>query len=129
MDRGDVNRFLKEVVTTEFFTNICDFSIAEREQKEDWIALVKGMLLLDADSESEWESKDLSDATLIAYLDWVRKNYNDCKMNTVRSVVEYLETAFANQKKKIKKESIPKLMCLAAKAMYEEVEPMTFGDM
>lgn len=126
MDSNDFNRFLKEMVTKEFFTNICDFTKEERVQKEDWIALVKGMLLLDADSESEWESKDISDALLIDYLVWVRENNDTCKRNTIRSVVEYLEAAFVNHPKRIKKEWIPKLMYLAEKAMYEEVKPSDF---
>lgn len=129
MGSDDFNRFLKELVTTEFFTNICDFTKEEREQKEDWIALTKAMLLLDAYSDSKWESKDLSDASLIAYLAWARENYDDCKINTIRSVVEYLEAAFTNKKMGLKKEVIPELMKRAAKAMYEEVEPKTFCDM
>lgn len=128
MGSNDFNRFLKEVVTTKFFTDICAFTKEEREQKEDWIALTKGMLLLDADGDSEWESKDFLDASLIEYLIWARENYDACKRNTIRSVVEYLETAFVNHQRSIKIEWIPQLMCLAEKAMYEEVEPSDFCD-
>lgn len=128
MGSNDFNRFLKEVVTTEFFTDICAFTKEEREQKEDWIALVKGLLLLDAESDSEWKTQDLSDASLIGYLVWARENFDACKRNTIRSVVEYLEAAFVNHPKSIKKEWIPQLMCLAEKAMYEEVEPSDFCD-
>ena len=40
--------------------------------------------------------------------------------------MEYLEAAFVNHPKRIKKEWIPKLMYLAEKAMYEEVKPSDF---
>ncbi len=129
MGNNDFNSFLKEVVTTEFFTNICEFTKEEREQKENWIALTKAMLLLDAYSDSKWKSKELSDASLIVYLAWARENYDDCKINTIKSVVEYLEDAFVNTKMRIKKEDIPELIKRAATAMYEEVEPKTFCDM
>ena len=124
MGSNEFNNFLKEMIANGFFTNVCAFTKEERDQKEDWIALTKGMLLLDAD----YESKERSDAALIAYITWARENYDDCKMNTIKSVVEYLEASFINRKMKIKKGNISILMSRAFQAMYEEVEPKDFYD-
>ena len=125
MDSDDLYDFMKNILSTKFFTEMCSFTKEERGKKEDWIALTKGMLLLDVHCNEKWRSEELSDAALIKYIKWMREHYDNCQRNTLRSVMEYLEEAYCQKKGGIKKEEIPELICKAGQAMYAEVNPTT----
>ena len=126
MERDDFNSFIKEMVSCKFFMEICSFTKEEREQKEDWIALTKGMLLLDVYCNLKWTSEDVSDGGLIEYLMWARESYDDSQKNTLRSVLEYLEEAFFDTRESLYKEIIPSIIVHAGRAMYEEIKPDEF---
>ena len=118
--------FMREMLSSKFFTEICDFTEEEKAQKEDWIVLVKGMLLLDVHCNLKWEKDDLSDEMLLEYFDWAKEHYGDCQKNTLRSVVKYLEEAFYEEKVTVNKEMRAKIICEGGKAMYKEITPGNF---
>ena len=120
MDSGDLYDFMKEMLSTKFFTEMCSFTKEERAQKEDWITLTKGMLLLDVYCNANWKSEVLSDEALIKYIMWAREHYDNCQKNTLRSVIEYLEEVYCKGKRGIAKDTIPELICKAGQAMYAE---------
>ena len=126
MESNDFYDFMKEIVSNKFFTDICSFTKEEKKQKEDWIVLTKGMLLLDVYCNLKWKSEDISDGGLIGYLEWARKNYDDLQKNTLRSVMEYLEEVFSEINKPPDKEIVPWLICQGGRAMYDNMEPNRF---
>ena len=58
----------------------------------------------------------------------IREVYNDKQKNTLKSAIQYLENAFPEKNKNIRKISIPMLIYLADVAEYDEVKPRFFRD-
>ena len=123
-----VAEFINEVLASKFFVNSCNFSKAQLKASDDQRSLIQSMMLLDTNYVKGFELKDFSENTILEYSENIREIYNDKQKNTLKSAIQYLENAFPEKNKNIRKISIPMLIYLADVAEYDEVKPRFFRD-
>lgn len=123
-----VAEFINEVLASKFFVNSCNFSKAQLKASDDQRSLIQSMMLLDTNYVKGFELKDFSENSILEYSEEIREVYNDKQKNTLKSAIQYLENAFPEKNKNIRKISIPMLIYLADVAEYDEVKPRFFRD-
>lgn len=123
-----VAEFINEVLTSKFFVNSCNFSKAQLKASDDQRSLIQSMMLLDTNYVSGFELKDFSENSILEYSECIRENYTDKQKNTLKSAIQYLENAFPEKNKNIRKISIPMLIYLADVAEYDEIKPRFYRD-
>ena len=123
-----VAEFINEVLASKFFVNSCNFSKAQLKASDDQRSLIQSMMLLDTNYMNGFELKDFSENSILEYSEEIREVYNDKQKNTLKSAIQYLENAFPEKNKNIRKISIPMLIYLADVAEYDEVKPRFFRD-
>lgn len=120
--------FINEVLTSKFFVNSCNFSKAQFKASDDQRSLIQSMMLLDTNYMNGFELKDFSENSILEYSENIRETYTDKQKNTLKSAIQYLENAFPEKNKNIRKISIPMLVYLADVAEYDEIKPRFFRD-
>ena len=123
-----VAEFINEVLTSKFFVNSCNFSKAQLKVSDDQRSLIQSMMLLDTNYVKGFELKDFSENSILEYSENIRETYDDKQKNTLKSAIQYLENAFPEKNRNIRKISIPMLIYLADVAEYDEVKPRFFRD-
>ncbi len=123
-----VAEFINEVLASKFFVNSCNFSKAQLKASDDQRSLIQSMMFLDTNYVKGFELKDFSENSILEYSENIRETYNDKQKNTLKSAIQYLENAFPEKNKNIRKISIPMLVYLADVAEYDEVKPRFFRD-
>lgn len=123
-----VSEFINEVLASKFFANSCNFSKAQLKASDDQRSLIQSMMLLDTNYVPGFELRDFSENSILEYSENIRENYSDKQKNTLKSAIQYLENAFPEKNKNIRKISIPMLVYLADVAEYDEIKPRFFRD-
>lgn len=123
-----VAEFINEVLASKFFVNSCNFSKAQFKASDDQRSLIQSMMLLDTNYVPGFELKDFSENSILEYSENIRENYSDKQKNTLKSAIQYLENAFPEKNKNIRKISVPMLIYLADVAEYDEIKPRFFRD-
>ena len=123
-----VAEFINEVLTSKFFVNSCNFSKAQLKASDDQRSLIQSMMLLDTNYIPGFELKDFSENSILEYSENIRETYDDKQKNTLKSAIQYLENAFPEKNKNIRKISIPMLIYLADVAEYDEIKPRFYRE-
>lgn len=123
-----VAEFINEVLVSKFFVSSCNFSKAQLKASDDQRSLIQSMMLLDTNYVPGFELKDFSENSILEYSESIREIYSDKQKNTLKSAIQYLENAFPERNKNIRKISIPMLVYLADVAEYDEIKPRFFRD-
>lgn len=123
-----VAEFINEVLASKYFANSCNFSKAQLKASDDQRSLIQSMMLLDTNYVKGFELRDFSENSILEYSENIRENYSDKQKNTLKSAIQYLENAFPEKNKNIRKISIPMLVYLADVAEYDEIKPRFFRD-
>ncbi len=96
------------------------------EQKEIQLCIARCMILLDANSMSEYVLKELQKTSVETYMKQNAGNYNDRQRNTFKSAIEYLRDALGEERTQINLKIVPMLVCLADVAQDNGVKPRVF---
>lgn len=123
-----IAEFINEMRASKFVVNSCNFSKAQFQVADDKRSLIQSMMLLDANDIPGFELKDFSENSILEYFESIRENYSNKQKNTFRSAIQYLENAFPEKNKNIRKISIPMLVYLADVAEYNEIKPRFFRE-
>lgn len=117
---------INELLASKFFTVSCNFTGAQLKVNDDQRCLLQSMMLLDTNYVAGFELKDFSEVSILEYLESIRENYSDRQCNLLKSSIQYLEDAFPEKNRQIRKISIPMLVYLADVAEDAEIKPRFF---
>ena len=96
------------------------------KQNEMRLCIARCMILLDANSMSEYVLKELQKTSVEAYMKENEENYSDRQKNIFKSAIEYLRDAFGEERTQINLKIVPILVCLADIAQDNEIKPQVF---
>ena len=96
------------------------------EQKEIQLCIAQCMILLDANSMSEYVLRELQKTSVEAYMKERVKHYSDKQRNTFKSAIEYLRDALGEERTQINLKIVPLLVCLADIAQDNAIKPKVF---
>lgn len=112
--------FLNELLRGNFFTQGINITERQARAEDDLCLLLQSMLLLD-NMESGLEYKNISTATCLSYAASLRNNYGDSHKSDLACLVQYLNEAFPQKHKFLRKNNVPILMVCASRAMEQTV--------
>lgn len=112
-------KFIKSILADKFFSEICQFSALQRRKSDDMGTLLQAMMLLD-NRHCDYEYTSISADETMRYASFIKNNYSEEQKEKVFDIVDYLEKAFPESNKMLKKINIPVVMLLADLAMGED---------
>lgn len=112
-------RFIKSILADKFFSEICQFSALQRRKSDDMCSLLQAMMLLD-NRHCDYEYTSISADETMRYATFIKNNYSEEQKERVFDIVDYLEKAFPEPNKMLKKINIPMIMLVADIAMGED---------
>lgn len=116
-------KFVKSILNDKFFSQICTFSALQRRRGDDLCALMQGMLLLDY-KYGLYELQTISENDVMKYASHIKKNYSEEQKNRLYDIIDYLEKAFPEKDKMLKKINIPIVMLAADTAMGDDYDSL-----
>lgn len=117
--------FLNELLRGNFFTQGINITERQARAEDDLCLLLQSMLLLD-NMESGLEYKNISTATCLSYAASLRGNYGEAHKSDLACLVHYLDEAFPQKHKFLRKNNVPIVIIIAAKAMEQDVSEEDF---
>lgn len=108
--------FIKSILSDKFFSEICKFSTLQRRKSDDMCTLLQSMMLLD-NRYYGYEYSSLSANEVMNYAAYIKNNYSDEQKERLYDIIDYLERAFPEQEKMLKKINIPMIILAANIAM------------
>lgn len=87
--------------------------------------LMQGMALLDQRHEQR-EFKNISAASMLSYAESIRNSYNEEKQQMIMEIVDYLDSAFENKNKFLRKNNVPIVIVMSKIALENNVKPELF---
>ena len=118
--------FINELLTSKFFTESANFTKAQLKSEDPQRVLFQSMMLLDDIYVDDFTLKDFSENTILDYAASIKNQYGDKQRNLIRSALEFLEKAFPQKDKEIRKVHIPMLVMLSDFSMNVDVKPLEF---
>lgn len=109
-------RFIKSVLSDRFFSELCRFSALQRRKSDDLCTLLQSMMLLDHRYEG-YEFASISADAVMQYAAHIKNSYSDEQKERLFNITDYLEKAFPEQEKMLKKINIPVVILAADTAM------------
>lgn len=108
--------FIKSILSDKFFSEICKFSALQRRKSDDMCTLLQSMMLLD-NRYYGYEYSSLSVDEVMHYAKYIKNNYSEEQKERLYDIIDYLEKAFPEQEKMLKKINIPMIILAADIAM------------
>lgn len=108
--------FIKSILSDKFFSEICKFSTLQRRKSDDMCTLLQSMMLLD-NRYYDYEYSSLSVDEVMHYAKYIKNNYSEEQKERLYDIIDYLEKAFPEQEKMLKKINIPMIILAANIAM------------
>lgn len=108
--------FIKSILSDRFFSEICQFSALQRRKSDDLCALLQAMMLLD-NRYMGYEFSSISAEETMRYASHIKNNYSEAQKERLYDIIDYLEKAFPEKDKMLKKINIPIVMLVAVSAM------------
>lgn len=112
----DTAKFVKSLLNDKFFSQICRFSALQRRKGDDLCALMQTMLLLDY-KNGFYDLNTISENDVMTYAGSIKHNYTEEQRELLFDVIDYLEKAFPEPDKNLKKINIPIVAVVAVRAM------------
>lgn len=108
--------FIKSILSDRFFSEICQFSALQRRKSDDMCTLLQAMMLLDS-RHSGYEFSSISAEETMRYAAYIKNNYSEEQKERLFDIIGYLEKAFPEKEKRLKKINIPIVILIADAAM------------
>lgn len=115
--------FIKSILSDRFFSEICQFSALQRRKSDDLCALLQAMMLLD-NRYMGYEFSSISAEETMRYASHIKNNYSEAQKERLYDIIDYLEKAFPEKDKMLKKINIPIVMLVADSAMGSNYDPI-----
>ena len=120
-------RFINSILTGNFFTEKCNFSKLQLRKSDDMCTLLQSMMLLDH-KYNNYEYASISADEVMKYSAAIKGNYSEEQKDLLLEIIDYLDEAFDEKEKMLKKINIPMVVLMADVAIKEEIEPNEFHD-
>ena len=120
-------RFINQILTGSFFTEKCNFSKLQLRKSDDMCTLLQSMMLLDH-KYKDYEYASISADEVMKYSAAIKCNYSEDQKNKLLGIIDYLDEAFDEKEKLLKKINIPMVVLMADIAIKEAIEPYEFHD-
>ena len=120
-------RFTNQILTGSFFTEKCNFSKLQLRKSDDMCTLLQSMMLLDH-KYGDYEYASISADEVMKYSAAIKNNYSDSQKDLLLEIIDYLDEAFDDKEKMLKKINIPMVVMMADVAMKKDIEPNEFHD-
>lgn len=120
-------RFINSILTGSFFTEKCNFSKLQLRKSDDMCTLLQSMMLLDH-KYKDYEYASISADEVMKYSAAIKCNYSEDQKNKLLGIIDYLDEAFDEKEKLLKKINIPMVVLMADIAIKEAIEPYEFHD-
>lgn len=120
-------RFINSILTGSFFTEKCNFSKLQLRKSDDMCTLLQSMMLLDH-KYNDYEYASISADEVMRYSAAIKGNYSEEQKDLLLEIIDYLDEAFDEKEKMLKKINIPMVVLMADVAIKEEIEPNEFHD-
>lgn len=113
--------FIKSILSDRFFSEICQFSALQRRKSDDMCTLLQSMMLLDG-RHGGYEFSSISADETMRYAAYIKNNYSEEQKERLFDIIGYLEKAFPEKEKLLKKINIPIVILMADTAMGTEYD-------
>lgn len=120
-------RFINSILTGSFFTEKCNFSKLQLRKSDDMCTLLQSMMLLDH-KYNNYEYASISADEVMKYSAAIKGNYSEEQKDLLLEIIDYLDDAFDEKEKLLKKINVPMVVIMADIAIKEEIEPDEFHD-
>lgn len=120
-------RFINSILTGSFFTEKCNFSKLQLRKSDDMCTLLQSMMLLDH-KYGGYEYASISADEVMKYSAAIKGNYSEGQKDLLLEIIDYLDEAFDEKEKLLKKINVPMVVIMADIAIKEELEPDEFHD-
>lgn len=120
-------RFINSILTGSFFTEKCNFSNLQLRKSDDMCTLLQSMMLLDH-KYNDYEYSSISADEVMKYSAAIKGNYSEEQKDLLLEIIDYLDDAFDEKEKMLKKINIPMAIMMADIAIKQEIEPNEFHD-
>lgn len=120
-------RFINSILTGSFFTEKCNFSKLQLRKSDDMCTLLQSMMLLDH-KYNNYEYASISADEVMRYSAAIKGNYSEGQKDLLLEIIDYLDDAFDEKEKLLKKINVPMVVLMADVAIREEIEPKEFHD-
>lgn len=120
-------RFINSILTGSLFTEKCNFSKLQLRKSDDMCTLLQSMMLLDH-KYKDYEYASISADEVMKYSAAIKCNYSEDQKNKLLGIIDYLDEAFDEKEKLLKKINIPMVVLMADIAIKEAIEPYEFHD-
>ena len=120
-------RFINQILTGSFFTEKCNFSKLQLRKSDDMCTLLQSMMLLDH-KYNNYEYASISADEVMKYSAAIKGNYSEEQKDLLLEIIDYLDDAFDEKEKLLKKINVPMVVIMADIAIKEEIEPNEFHD-
>ena len=120
-------RFINSILTGSFFTEKCNFSKLQLRKSDDMCTLLQSMMLLDH-KYGGYEYASISADEVMRYSAAIKGNYSEEQKDLLLEIIDYLNEAFDEKEKLLKKINVPMVVLMADIAIKEEIEPNEFHD-
>ncbi len=120
-----ISRFIDSVLERKFFANVCHFTAAQFRRAADQCTLLQAMMLLDM-KHNGFELKSISETHILEYAESLHNNYSEDQQERIEKVMDYLEEAFDQKEKFMKKINVPMFIYIADEAIENGVDSADF---
>ena len=120
-------RFINSILTGSFFTEKCNFSKLQSKKSDDMCTLLQSMMLLDH-KHHDYEYASISADEVMKYSAAIKGKYSEKQKDLLLGIISYLNEAFDEKEKLLRKINIPMTVLMADIAIKEEIEPNEFHD-
>lgn len=114
-------KFVKSILNDKFFSEVCTFSVLQRRNGDDLCTLMQSMLLLDY-KHGLYDLQTISENDVMKYAASIRNNYSEEQKEQLFDIIVYLEKAFPEKDRMLKKINIPVVMLTADTAMGKDYD-------
>ena len=122
---NELMEFVNTLLSGKFFTQAINITEKQALKEDDLLMLMQGMALLDQRHEHR-EFKNISAASMLSYAKNIRNSYNEEKQQMLMEVIDYLDSAFENKNKFLRKNNTPIVIVIAKIALENGVKPELF---
>lgn len=116
-------RFIKSILSDRFFSEICQFSALQRRKSDDMCTLLQAMMLLDSRYRG-YEYASISADEIMRYAASIKNGYSEEQKERLFDIISYLEKAFPEKERMLKKINIPIVFLAADTAMGRDCDAL-----
>ena len=113
-------RFFSGLLEGRFFTQAVSLTAAQAKREDDLLMLLQSAALLDSRHEG-YEYRSISAAEMLAYAIGVRDSYNQDKQDMLSEVIRYLDEAFKERNKFLRKNNVPMVVVMGKVALDSKI--------